>query len=323
VLRPSKPVPEGKKAKCPKCSTLFTVKAETPPPRQPATRPKPSAVKKKPEPVLEASEVVEDIQDPGTYAFVEDPDLDRRDEDQDRRRKPRDEDDEDDEDDDRETGRRGKPKIDYGYDTSIKDPRGPAQEMVVRPSNYMMITGAVGTLGYLVSIVVILWPLIFPEVQDEKKKKEQELQQTQQKAKLDKPDDTFLLFKELSLMDPAKKEDWGLVTAICLGIVAGGVYSSFIAFGAVRMQNLEGRNWALASSIMSMVPIGAGGFWLVTGTLAGIVLSTLVFDDKESVWMAVYVVAGMEVLWGVLIGLWNLRTLLDEKVKTGYEYVAD
>jgi hypothetical protein len=89
------------------------------------------------------------------------------------------------------------------------------------------------------------------------------------------------------------------------------------------MQNLEGRNWALASSIMSMVPIGAGGFWLVTGTLAGIVLSTLVFDDKESVWMAVYVVAGMEVLWGVLIGLWNLRTLLDEKVKTGYEYVAD
>src|SRR5947209_455540 len=50
VLKPAKPVPEGKKIKCPKCGTIFEARAEDnePQPVKPAARPKPVPAAKKP-----------------------------------------------------------------------------------------------------------------------------------------------------------------------------------------------------------------------------------------------------------------------------------
>src|SRR5262249_49845094 len=151
VLKPAKPVPEGKKVKCPKCGANFTAvgdagddaimsvePADVAPAAPPKKKPAPAKPAAKPAPPAKPDD--DDDDEGGTYGVV------------------RDEDDEEEEEDPR--GRRGgapkkskKPKIDHVPDMSIKDLRGPAQEAVVSPSNTLLIAGLVGFIGWLALLV--------------------------------------------------------------------------------------------------------------------------------------------------------------------------
>src|SRR5262249_11255296 len=90
VLKPAKPLPVGKKVKCPKCGTNFTVVEEAPAagaaPQKAEARPKPAPARKKPAPARPTPKRRDldddDEEGGGTYAVVRDPDLDPEDEDE-------------------------------------------------------------------------------------------------------------------------------------------------------------------------------------------------------------------------------------------------
>jgi uncharacterized membrane protein YiaA len=327
-LKPTKPLPEGKKVKCPKCGRSFlageAADEQLVPPS--AARPKPVPAKKKP--VIEVMDVVDEVDeedDEGadTYSVVKEPEDKVEEEAKDKKKEKK--------GDDKEK-KGGKPKISYAPDTSVKDPRGPAQAEVVKPSNWMIITGSLGAIGYVVVVLMMLWPAIFSNKKSEEdKRKEEEKAQILEKQKAAQPEeDTFMLVSELGLMDPGTRVAdgegagaWAALIGCILGAILGAAFCGLVAYGAVRMQNLEARQWAMASSIMAMIPITVGGFWVVTGTVAGLVFHLLVFDDKDAVWYALYAVAALEAIFAILIGVWNLRILLDEKVIEGYEYIPD
>src|SRR6185312_8727638 len=116
VLKPAKPVPDGKKVKCPECGNLFT----TPGLREEEERPRASkaaggkakaGIKKagepKPKPAPKKPIDDEEEEQGGVYGTIKE----------------------------EEVKEENKPQINYVDDTSIKDLRGPAQAAVVQPSN--------------------------------------------------------------------------------------------------------------------------------------------------------------------------------------------
>src|SRR5579884_545681 len=147
VLKPTKPLPEGKKVTCPKCGANFAAKEPPPDPAAHPTKkaaapaaPKPTAVKKaqqasKPiRPIEQRRHNLDDDEDEdegGVYDFAEQPDHEG-------------------------------PEVEYTPDMSIKDLRGPAQAMLVKPSNYLIMAGVVGFFGWLGFMVIVLIPIIFP-----------------------------------------------------------------------------------------------------------------------------------------------------------------
>src|SRR5438067_2274842 len=121
VLKPAKPIEVGKKIKCPKCAAIFEAKGDKASPANKAVgKGKSTGIQKgksaAPAPEESTKTVVEQI---GTYAFAagEAP--------------PVVDEEEEEEDEDDEKG----PQINYAPDLSVKDPRGPAQAKLIRPSN--------------------------------------------------------------------------------------------------------------------------------------------------------------------------------------------
>src|SRR5262245_62089377 len=120
VLRPAKPVPAGKKVRCPECESVFypedainPVEAVEEEPRGRPRKPEPArrgAARGEPAPKADAESE--------TYGYVK----------------------EEKEEEEEES----KPRIDYGLDTSIKDLRGPAQALIMGPSNKLTLVGFVG-----------------------------------------------------------------------------------------------------------------------------------------------------------------------------------
>src|ERR1700687_304397 len=144
VLRPSKPLRPGRKVTCPKCGTGFVVPGEEMDviAAEPETPPKPAAPRKQP--------YEEDDEDtgPATYSFVDEPAPLRK-------RSDIDEDDEDGEDEDEKFDERE--DLSIIPDLTVKDPRGIAQEMLIRPSNYMMLFTV---LDFIMVLIIMGWYLI-------------------------------------------------------------------------------------------------------------------------------------------------------------------
>src|SRR5439155_3918189 len=116
--------------------------------------------KPKPEPAAAAPKKPTDDDDdgPATYDVVHDLEPEE-DEDED------DEDDEDYDDDEERPKKEKKNKADltFALDTSIKDPRGPAQALIIRPTNWLMIFSAI---NILISGIMAFWglfPFIFSD----------------------------------------------------------------------------------------------------------------------------------------------------------------
>jgi len=325
VLKPAKPLPVGKKVKCPKCGLTFAAPGSDPDvlakpkaggaaaANKPAAK-KPVAKKgadgrgdkavKKAPPGKPAAKKPADEEDEGgaTYGVVQE--------------KAPEEDEED------------KPDIDYAPDMSIKDLRGPAQAEVMKPSNWMIFKGALGFLGWLAFLVVVLIPVLFPLDYDDKDKGKDKggaapaapapAAPGAPAKKEDAPNRSFFQLGSYDLRDLAKYSKI-MIVVMLLPLLVLMVYSALIAVGAVHMQNLESRGWAIASSIMLMLPLNAGGVMLLSALTEQFLL-LVVLDYDWFVIMLMLITVGIEWLLQVGIGIWNLTVLMKPEVIAGFEY---
>lgn len=135
VLRPSKPVPAGKKLRCPKCESIFVPTAAT------KAAPKPETI-----PLAKTDDDEEPDIAYGVTAETEE---------------------------DKEKAKKAKKIVEYGElgDKFEKTMRGPAMAIVVKPTSMMIGEGALLCLWSIIFIVWQTWDLVFvPE--DEPLKRE-------------------------------------------------------------------------------------------------------------------------------------------------------
>lgn len=122
---------------------------------------------------------------------------------------------------------KNKPKFGDVSDKNKRSARGPAQALLVLPTNLLVaegaLTGIVGTLA----IIVGLWPLVFTDA-------------------------------------PPSDEEIAEQLVIIFGGLVALVWGSLVCLGASKMQALESYAWALAGSVLGVVPLLAGVFALVT-----------------------------------------------------------
>jgi len=316
VLKPTKPLPEGKAVKCPECGARFTAgtaaadgpakkkkpaaAADPPPKKAKAQRPadaKPAAKK------AAARKDDDDEDGGGVYGVVGG--------------LPEEEED--------------KPDIEYAPDMSIKDLRGPASAAVVRPSNMMIRVGVISFLGWIGLLVIILIPVLFPLPEDEDPNKpakqvqkvEPGLGAVDPKITDETPEDpptatakpTFWSFFGLDFSQGAKS---GLYLALLLSpLFLGMIYTAIMTYGAVKMQNLESYGWGMASSIMALIPYYSLGFVICTVLLVQLLFLTI-FSDRVIFWLIFQMVA--LILTGMAGGLWGLLVMMREEVVQGYAY---
>ena len=337
VLRPAKPVPDGKKVKCPKCGNTFTtpglveevevveaVEEVEELPRKKATakkapdKKKQAAIKKggspKPPPKKTAYEEEEE-ESAGIYAFVSSdrPKVEGEEEDEEER----------------------KPEINYAPDMSIKDLRGPAQSAVVKPSNLMMLILGLSALCNIFLICWSFWPMVFSDsVVDWWKVLSKHYRDD--KAALQRIQ-AYKEFKDISekdrdIVDQANEE---AITNFWVGgfppmgrlwmmglFILMLIYNGIAMIGAVKMQNLESRRWAIASSIMMLFPMGCSG-------LSGVFVVGLDFLEQMTGLLG-EIVVGYEIgvsvvpyLAAIYVAVLSLRALLSQAVIDGFEYIAD
>jgi hypothetical protein len=340
VIKPAKPVAEGKKIRCPKCDNVFVAGEDEPDEDEaPAKKPKKKdadgaikkskaappekaskkdagkkpAEKKAPEKPPEKKSALDDEDDgPMTYNFTK----------------------EDKEDDD-------KPDIDYAPDTSIKDPRGPAQAIVMQPTNYMLMSGIFGFIGYVILLCIILIPVLFPISNDDTTDKNNpkpilNIGQGLAAAALaeEPPDDPRAKDKEkeeadkrlllvagvdLALMGLYQ---WYLFLFLLSPIFLGMAWCALVAYAAVKVQSLESRVWGIVGSIMTMIPYCVGGLLIVLCVLVGI-LGGMLFDDRAYVAYMQIGILAILVIGELATGIWVLVTLMKEEVIEGFDFVPE
>ncbi len=296
VLRPAKPVPDGKKVKCPKCGGFFTTPGLLE--REPA-RKKPAAIKtaketnKKPAAPKPPADTDEGD---GIYSYI--PEDKKAEED--------------------------KPDIEYAPDMSIKDLRGPAQAAVVSPSNYMLILGGLGCLSNLFLICVSFWPMVFSDSPVDWKKV-LTLYYKDDKNAVQRVDGIKeykdLKDKDLDIVQDAEA-DARLYRFIAMGVyIFLFLYNAVAIIGAVKMQNLESRGWGIASSIMTILPLSSGGLSSLVGGLFYFTIGSWVLEEMNAYYSSG--ISSLPYLFALFVGVWSLRTLMSQEVIDGFEYVAE
>jgi hypothetical protein len=332
VLRPAKPLPVGKKVKCPKCSTDFTAQesdADKPAddrnggaasPAKAAVakgKTKPSSANKKAEkPVAKKADAKagpkkpddEEEESGGTYGIVA-ADRPKTQEDLDREE-------EEGVDDEDKPG-----KIDYVADQSIKDLRGPAQLAINRPSNYLIANGVVGFFGWIILGIILIIPAVFPAINEPVDPNNPVIQDNKQKKK---EEAKLSLYKFLGMDWRAlgKPENWPWLLLSLAPVVVGVAYACVLSYGAVKMQNLESRRWAIAASCLCMFPYATGGFATVCSMFIHLVVVGLLEDPAYAATLVI-AFASLEALGCLGIGIFGLVTLMRQDVIDGYEYVPD
>jgi hypothetical protein len=375
TLKPAKPVPEGKTVKCPKCQESFKA-GEAPEDKAAVSKP------------------AED-EDAGTYGVLKDPEEEKKEAERkareerklQKKKRKREDDDEDEEEDEDEDEEEEKEDILEHYLATVKskDPRGPAQEAIVRPANWVLFLGILGFFGWIGYLVVFLIPIIFPTYEKEPdsskegipaaaaekekgkeekkfkftadvftdlkndgsysdstldalkkyKDKEMTLPEVMKKVKDDKIDvDDARRFKKY-VMHALKLDKyqhfWSAITILdedyaawavplFLGtLIIGLAVCCLVCYGAFRMQSLESHQWGVISSILVMVPlVTVWAFVLVTflGDLVDLLLDAEIEDYTWCFGLPFFLV-------GPLVGGICLKTLMDPKVKAGFEYKSD
>jgi hypothetical protein len=302
VLRPAKPVEEGKKVKCPKCATVFAASADEeeaiaakpsakvakkPGAAAPAKKGVPAAKKGSPAKKVEEAEPKKPYKDPdddgpAVYSFVHDPKDDL------------------DEDEDDES------KINFNPDLSVKDPRGPAQAAVIKPSNFLMAVAVITLVANVVAIGFAVWPMIFADSRLDPK---DVLKDPQKKGAMLQKE-----YKDLNNKEKAEFDDIDYLDLVdrwlCVGLGTFCLlYSGFICIGCVKMQQLESYRWAMTAAIMGMIPID--GIWAIEYFMYE---RYYMLNDWAST-----------ILWNVFpaaniaAGIVCLVTLRDPKVQKGFE----
>ena len=120
-----------------------------------------------------------------------------------------------------------KPKFLNLADKFKKSSRGPAQALLVLPTNLLVAEAALTGIASVGTIVFGLWPLVFTDA-------------------------------------PPSDEEVAERVAIIFGGLIGLLWASIIAVGASKMQALESYSWAMIGAVFGIVPLLAGIFALVT-----------------------------------------------------------
>jgi hypothetical protein len=198
TLKPKAPVPAGRKIKCPKCETAFTPvpAGEKPAPAkaaakgQAAAKVEPAAPAKPAGKSLFADADKDDFHDSTPYDVIKD------------------------------QGAEGeKVTFDKIRDRYPKSKRGPAQALVVKPSNFLLsfgITQCVVSLGFIVRWI---FPLVF--------------------------------------WDTAPPRERVIQCFTWMGLYAiAFIWGAFICHGASKMHSLESYGWAMTGTIMAIIGSG-------------------------------------------------------------------
>jgi predicted Zn finger-like uncharacterized protein len=318
VLKPAKPVPDGKKVKCPKCGNTFTTPGlveevfevveevdETPRKSKGIDRKGKEALKKKTggaKPAAKKKNRFDDDEEEsgGVYSVA---------------------------------GKTGeeeeKPDINYAPDMSIKDLRGPAQAAVVKPTNYLLLLGGLSALSSIFLICVSFWPMVFNEhILDHEDVLTEYYKKTGDKDAAAKmkgiPKDRKDLKKEDAAIVEDKEDERRQNLFIMMGtFIFVLIYNAVEIVGTVKAQNLESRRWGIASAIMMLLPFGSGGLsFLIFGGFY-VTIGGFLFDDEGMRLLYSCVLGGIVYLISIIAGVSALRTLMSQEVIDGFEYVAD
>ncbi len=336
VLRPARPVAPGKKVRCPRCETVFTAadddddahEAPTIKPTSKAratssregkpskassskdggtskpARPAKAAAKADEKPKEEVYGVVkDDVEEAATVAK--------------------------------------KLQIDYAPDVSIKDLRGPAVALMVKPSNWLAIIGFTGFFGWLTLIVFIVIPAAFP-LRPEKS----DVMRVGEGLGAVNPggfggmmfvgvgggggdnskkfeEETASFFEVFGIdLWVVGQQPWYLFWPALIPFVILMFVSGLVGYGAVQMQNLESRRWGIAGSILAMLPFTTAGVQVVSIMCAQFFLG-MVSDDREFITIVGIIIATIEWLASLGVGIWALVILMNEDVIAGFEYVPE
>jgi ribosomal protein S27E len=329
TLKPNKPLPGGKKVKCPQCGNLFVTPTpagdggEAAKEKVPAGGPRKKKEPAKAQPPVEDKAIPLKPLDPdeedegGIYSYVQDMTEEEEE----------------------------KPDINYAPDTSIKDLRGPAQALVVSPSNWLIFKGFLGFVGWLGFLVLILIPVLFPLPEEGEGEKKPIASigiglgagagaragggapgggigfippPPEEKKEEEKPNPSFFEILGIDLRVLALFP-WFLIIVFCLPLVVFMVYSALICFGGVKMQNLESRGWGIASAVMLIIPLNAGGVMIVSCLVEQAFFRLFVDDEAFLAYMFIVTIV-IEWLLQVGIGVWALLTCFRPEVIDGFEY---
>jgi hypothetical protein len=329
-LKPARPVPDGVRVKCPKCSAPFTapglvdameegiqqapaVKAKAAPAKK--EKAPPGATKKgekKPSPApapAPAPSSKDDDDEGGTYALLD---------------KPGDE--------------APKPEVSYAPDTSIKDLRGPAVAKIVPPSNHMIRFAAVGALVNLVIVLIQVWPFMFSDhlidhrlfFEDWYKVPHPEYnidrQKASQRLKAMPDDRKDLNDTEKEVIEDAEGFDRVLRIVLAIIYFFLMIYNGVIVVGATKMQNLESRTWGIVAAIMTLIIVSDGALLYFVWILGSLLISGLGFAGTELISYGNFLLLVQLLLaaaYPVVIGIWSLRVLFNPDVIAGFEYVPE
>ncbi len=320
VLKPAKPIAVGKKVKCPKCETTFTVEEEErdDQPKNAKAAPAAGAVKKKPvesgkpekKPDQKPAPSTDEDDEGGTYTLKEGHEK---------------------KDDEEE------PVINYATDTSIKDLRGPAQAAVIKPTNMLIGAGVAGFLGWIAILIILCIPVLFPLDTDEGTKDylkpvlrikkgfgyvaEEVGPQLQQPVSHEKDNVSFYQFLDVDYR-LLSLYAWYTFIFMMAPIGVGMCYSAIQTFGIVKAQNLESRQWGIAGCIMAFIPFNLIGLGMCVGMLAHFLLN-MIFDEKETVEHVVYGIGIILSLLQIGAAVYCLMTLVRPEVIDGFEFVPD
>jgi hypothetical protein len=249
-------VKPGKKVTCPKCGTRFVVPgAETD-----VVAAEPDAPSK---PAGPANPMLDDEDTgPATYKFVDEPEPAPKKRDFDEDEDDYDDDDEDEDDDDPNK----KADLSIIPDLTVKDPRGIAQEKIMRPSNWLMASAVISMILELIRLGWVLIPFFFSIPEDTSLNTGPPAQQQTKETAKEVNKDTYGLVL------------WLFVLLQILVSIIVFVYNGFIIYGTVQVQNLEGYGWGIAASILGIAPL-CSWCWIMS-LLSGIFLLITLRDQE-------------------------------------------
>jgi hypothetical protein len=99
------------------------------------------------------------------------------------------------------------------------------------------------------------------------------------------------------------------------------IYNMVVIVGAVKMQNLESRRWGIVCTIMTLLPLAAGGFgYLIYFVFKNTVGGWLLDELADPYGMGL---GGLMYLFALYVGYTSLRVLMSQEVIDGFQYVAE
>lgn len=258
-IKRSQPVEPGKKLKCPECETVFKIKGEKPAAPKPEKKPAPAPVP--------SSSKWDDDDGPANYAVAAEADTAESQEERDKAFGPL-------------------------RERFEKSKRGPALQIVVKPSNFLIMWGVIACICGAGTGLVATWDMIFVR----------EVVETKKKGLYDVGDNKTKFYQ----MSDDERNYRLIWLASGIGYFLWG---AVVCAGASKMHEVEMYWLAFTGSVMAiacpLLPLGVYFFQLA-------------YEDSANV-DAMYQNFGIICIGlGPPIAMWCVSTLLQKKVKDGF-----